>query len=82
MVYQGLADEVREDYANLKRCMLEAFSADLYDAYEQLRNRQMRIDESADVYLADVKRLAKIVDPEISYQFISSRTSRICKEAA
>ena len=55
----------------LKRCMLETFSADPFDAYKQLLNRQMRMDESVDVYLADVRRLAKIINPEISDQFIS-----------
>ena len=45
--------------------MLHAFLADLSDAYEQLRKRQMGMDKSVDVYPTNIKRFSKIIDPEI-----------------
>ena len=44
-------------------------STDSLTAFEELKNRVFR-HESVDVYLADIKRLSKIVDPDISEKFL------------
>jgi len=70
LVYQGLSDEVKEDFKKLKQALLSSFSADASTAYEELRNRHLRNNESVDIYLADIKRLARLIDPAISDRFL------------
>jgi len=61
-VYRMLPDAVKNDYANLKKSLLQAFSSDPVSAYEEFNTRKLRPGESPDVFLADLKRLAGLVD--------------------
>jgi len=64
-VFQGLEKEDQEDYAKLKSALMRAFSIDSSAAYEGFRTRSLRFGETVDVYLADLSRLAKLVDPDV-----------------
>jgi len=70
LVYQGLSDKAKSDYSQLKQALLEAFSIDAYSAYDEMKCRCLKPNESVDVYLADIKRLAKIIDPAVSDKFL------------
>ena len=61
-VYRMLPDAVKNDYASLKKNLLQAFSSDPVSAYEEFNARKLRPGESPDVFLADLKRLAGLVD--------------------
>lgn len=68
-VYQSLSDETKADYKLLKQALLDAFSPDALTAFEELKNRFLH-NESVDVYLADIRRLCRIVDSDVSDKFI------------
>lgn len=65
-VYQAIPIGDKNDYATVKSCLLKAFSADPFNAYEQFLSRRLLPGESVDVYLADLKRLAGLVDSTVS----------------
>ena len=77
-VYKQLPDDVKKDYDGSKKALLTAFGANCYNAFEQLRGRMLRDDESVDVFLSDLRRLALLVgmdataaEPLIKCAFIS-----------
>jgi len=65
-VYRGLPDDVKKDYKTLKEALMTAFVIDSASAYEQFSSRRLQPRESVDVYLADISRLARLVDPHVS----------------
>ena len=60
-VYQSLSEEDKQDYGRLKKVFVNAFSVDQYTAYEKLKNRKLRMNESVDVYLAELRYLTSLV---------------------
>lgn len=71
-VYDGLSDDVKRNYAALSRSLQQAFSANCFQAYEQFITRRLLPGESVDVYVSDLKRLAKLVDPFVSDDWLKS----------
>ena len=69
-VYQGLEESVKKDYNAAKAKLLAAFSVDCFCAYDEMSNRRLRPGESVDVYLADLKRLAALIDEFLSDDFM------------
>jgi len=65
-VYQGLEKDVRLDYQKLKGALQQAFCLSAGSAYERFRKRDLLPGETVDVYLAEICRLGRIVDPNIS----------------
>ena len=61
-VYKGLTETVRKDYTKLKKSLLDVFSSDKFTVYETLVMRKLEIGESVDVYLADIKRMIRLID--------------------
>jgi hypothetical protein len=61
-VYESLSQECKEDYKKLKAAMLRAFSLGQQKAYDALVARRLKVGESVDVYAADLRRLAGLVD--------------------
>ena len=59
-VYQQLSEIDKADVAKIKRALLSAFAQDSFVAYEQFVSRRLKPDEAADVYLADLRRLAAL----------------------
>ena len=57
-VYQQLSAEEKRDPCRIKDALLTAFAADKFTAYDQFISRRLRIGESVDVYLSELKRLA------------------------
>lgn len=61
-VYQGLTVDEKKKYDVIKAKLLAAFSSDSCHAYEEFQMRRLNPGEAVDVYLADLKRLAALVD--------------------
>ena len=59
-VYQQLSTEERNSYDSLKQALISAFAVDRFCAYEQFITRKLRNGEAVDVYLADLRRLARL----------------------
>ena len=57
-VNDGLTAEGKEDGIEVERVLLAAFSVDAYTAYELFTKRKLNDGEKADVFLADLRRLA------------------------
>ena len=57
-VYQQLSAEDKKSTYKIESALKSAFAADKFAAYDSFVNRKMKVNESADVYLADLKRLA------------------------
>lgn len=64
-VYEGLDEAIRNSEEELEKALTAAFSPNKYDAYEQFVNRRLRPNESVDVFVADIKRLAALVGPGV-----------------
>ena len=56
----------------MKAALMKAFAADPTSAFEQMKTRRLHPTESVDVYLANMTRLLKIVDPLISEPYIKT----------
>ena len=69
-VYESLDAGVKGDYDKLKAALLKAFSLNSFSAFESLVSRSLRHDESVDVYLSDIRRLAKLVTPAVDEAII------------
>ena len=69
-VYRMLPDTVKKDYAELRKSLLQAFSSDPVNAYEEFNARKLRPGESVDVFLADLRRLAGLVDSSAGDQWL------------
>ena len=57
-VYQQLPAASKRDVEKIKSALLSAFADDPFAAYEKFLRRRLRANESADVLLADLRRLA------------------------
>ena len=69
-VYESLADDVRADFYKLKAALTSAFSLNGYAAYEAFVSRRYIRGESVDVYLSELRRLARLVAPAIDDSWI------------
>ena len=59
-VYQQLSVEERKDVTTVKTVLKRAFAADKFMAYEKFVDRKLRLGESVDVYLAELKQLSTL----------------------
>uniref|UniRef100_A0A5S6Q1G1 Uncharacterized protein n=1 Tax=Trichuris muris TaxID=70415 RepID=A0A5S6Q1G1_TRIMR len=59
-VYSQLADKERKSPAKVKGALLSAFAVDPYVAYELFVMRKLGVDESPDVFLAELRRLTSL----------------------
>jgi len=69
-VYKGLPEETKGDYDRLKEELVTAFGVSNYAAYEQLKSRVLCEGEQVDVYLADLRRLMKLIDPRCGEELL------------
>ena len=60
-VYKQLAEADRKDYGKSKQAILSAFGVNCYDAYDQFQRRVLLEEETVDVYLSDLRRLALLI---------------------
>lgn len=60
-VYNELSDSAKKSADEIKTALLQAFSLNTFQAYEQLVKR-IWCNESVDVYLTDLRRLARLAD--------------------
>lgn len=60
-VFQGLTEDQKTDYEEVKRSLLRAFSINQFLAYDVLVHRKLGIGEPVDVYLADLTRLLRLI---------------------
>lgn len=60
-VYQSLSADTKTDYSKLKNALLKAFSMNCFAAFEAFVSRTYQHGESVDVYLADLRRLGKLI---------------------
>lgn len=61
-VYQGLDDANKTDYKKVKAALTSAFSPNKFKAFDAFVTRRLGAGESVDVFLADLTRLARLVD--------------------
>ena len=59
-VYDQLTDEDKKDAGKIEKALITAFGADRFTAYDELRTRVCSGGETVDVFLADLRRLAKL----------------------
>ena len=59
-VYLQLDETDRKKTEKIKEALLAAFAVDLYVAYEQLIGWKLQTDESPDVFLTELRRLASL----------------------
>lgn len=73
-VYQQLDSKSKGSYDKIKSALTSAFAVK-FIAYERFISRRLHADESVDVYLADLRRLAVlfggIPDDGLSYAFVA-----------
>ena len=60
VVWSQLPDTSRSSLENVRDALYAAFALDQHSAYEAFTARRLRPSESADVYLADLRRLSAI----------------------
>jgi hypothetical protein len=60
-VFQGLSEEQKENYGEVRKSLMKAFAIDQFMAYEEVMCRRLGAGESVDVYLADLVRLLRII---------------------
>lgn len=74
-VYQQLDSKSKGSYDKIKSALTSAFAVDKFIAYERFISRRLHADESVDVYLADLRRLAVlfggIPDDGLSCAFVA-----------
>jgi hypothetical protein len=75
-VFKQIQETDKNDYEKLKAALLLAFGVNCYSAYEQLQKRVLQDGESADVYLADIRRLVALIgqtdaDPIVKCAFMA-----------
>jgi hypothetical protein len=63
-VYSEMEEDKKTDLASIVAVLKEAFALNGFIAYEQLVSRSWRAGEPVDVYLADLRRLAKLAGVE------------------
>ena len=77
-VYEQLPESVKEKVEDLEQSLYEAFSVRRYGAFEKLRRRELRGDESVDVFLADIRRLAALAFRKHDTKFFFLRFTISC----
>ena len=70
--YKAINEEDRSDYKKVKLILLEKYCSDPALAYEELIRRKLIADENVESYYADISRLAHLVDPAVSDNFLKS----------
>lgn len=94
-VYDEMEDEQKQDADKIEECLRAAFEEDRYTAFEKLMRRKWIHGEPADIFLADLRRLAKLaricdeefvrnsfivgLPPDVSQQLRASGRSSNCK---
>jgi hypothetical protein len=63
-VYDQMPDDDKADAEKIERTLLDAFAQDTFAAYDSFRQRYWTPGEVVDVYLADLRRLARLADIE------------------
>lgn len=63
-VYDQLSDKDKEDGTKIEEALLSAFAEDQFSAYDNFRQRSWLAGEQVDVYLADLRRLARLAKIE------------------
>jgi len=63
-VYDQLSIDEKQDADSIETALRTAFATDKFSAYDEFRNRMWSNGETVDVYLADLKRLAKLANFE------------------
>jgi len=71
-VYKSIPDDKKEDYETVKNILTKKFCSDACLAYEELIRRNFLTGETVENYYADICRLGKLVDPNISENIIKS----------
>ena len=59
-VYQQLPASDRRDVDKIKSALLAAFADDAFAAYEKFMKRRLNVNESPDVFLADLRKLSAL----------------------
>ena len=59
--YRQLSKEQQDDVEEIKRALIKAYETDSFVAFEQFTTRHLRPEESADEFLTDLQRLARLV---------------------
>lgn len=73
-VYDGLSEDVKKNYVSLTQALQQAFSVNSFQAYELFIQKRLLPGESVDVYASELKRLAKLIDPFVSDEWIKNAT--------
>lgn len=96
-VYDQMDDADKEDASKIEQALRTAFEVDRYEAYDLLRSRRWTPGEPVDVFLTDLRRLAKLASVtdeevirgafvvglprEVSMQLRAAAESSTCKIA-
>ena len=59
--YRQLSKEQWDDVEEIKRALIKAYGTDSFLAFEQFTTRRLRPEETADEFLTDLQRLARLV---------------------
>ena len=59
--YRQLSKEQRGDVEEIKCALIKAFRTDLFVAFEQFTTHRLRPEETADEFLTDLQRLARLI---------------------
>ena len=59
--YQQLSKEQRDDVEEIKRALIKAYGMDSFMAFEQFTTRRLCPEETADKFLTDLQRSARLV---------------------
>jgi len=82
-VYQEMESTNQEDYNEIKRALMDAFAMNSFQAYEQF-SRKKWTGEAVDVYLAELRRLAKLAEIEnevlLKRAFVVGMPEKISRE--
>jgi hypothetical protein len=63
-VYEQMSTADQKDAKAIEDRLIEAFSLDEYAAYEKLATRRLATEETVDVFLTDLRRLARLAKIE------------------
>ncbi len=63
-VYDQMAENDKEDADKIEETLLNAFGQNSFDAYDSFRQRSWIVGEAVDVFLADLRRLARLAKVE------------------
>jgi zinc knuckle protein len=63
-VFDQMEEEDKEDANKIEKVLLEAFSLNAFQAYDMLRQKTWRAGEPVDVYLSELRKLARLANLE------------------